>query len=544
MKIKIQDLKENPGILPFKLGTSKIKIASHTFLYYLDIPPIISQLNTLNTIYENIKNTIETSPLAYKSSLKNFYNHLDYEMNIVNQKIRLFELSKRNKRGLVNPLGSVIKFITGNLDHDDAVELYSNLEKLESSQNKIIKKTNMQLSITKNLMTHINKTMSLIVRNQETINQKVSELRKAINEVTFGFIHFLEIKDILNQLKVNLDSLLHFITEIENAITFAKLGVAHPSIITLDNLHKINLELKQMYNKDQLLFSKEENLQIYYNVIKTHAYFIADKIIITLNFPLVNSKLFNYYRLFSIPTKNKNTLLPPSSYLSISDTEYQYHINECVELDHSYLCEGQKLQQIQEADCITSLLSVQQEPKNCQYVPVQINKDIIEQINEGHYIGIFPNKEKLQTNCEQTNIVSLQGTYMFTVPPGCSLQTTHYNYTNQKGTLTGYPLVLEDIKLINVSIKKVAKLNIEKVSLNKLHELQLQSIQEEPLEEISTHQHISIFSSTISIVLIIIILALAFKKRRKHFQVWLRKRRQDCHPQELHPLDETQVVPP
>lgn len=55
MKVKIQELKENPGILPFKLGTSKVKIASHTFLYYINIPPIIHQLNNLNIMYKILK---------------------------------------------------------------------------------------------------------------------------------------------------------------------------------------------------------------------------------------------------------------------------------------------------------------------------------------------------------------------------------------------------------------------------------------------------------------------------------------------------------
>jgi len=544
MKIKIQDLKENPGILPFKLGTSKLKIASHTFLYYHNIPPIINQMNTLNKVHKNIKNIIDLSPLSFKEPLQNFYNHLDYEIITLNQKVQLFHLSKRNKRGLLNPLGSIIKFITGNLDNEDSLQIRNSLEKIETSQTNVIKKVNRQLSITQNLMVNINQTMSTIIKNQNTISQKLLELQEAINKVTFEFIHFLEIKDILSQLKLNLDSLLHFVTEIENAITFAKLGIAHPSIISLENLYKINLELSNLYNNDQLLIIKEDYLRSYYNIIKTNVYFFDDKIIFSLDFPLVNSKTFQYYRLFSIPTKNKTVLLPPSSYISLSDTEYQYHNEECTKLEHNYFCEANNLQSTQENDCITSLLSVQGEPKYCEYVPVQTNRDFIEEINEGHYIGIFPKKEKVQTNCEQTNIAVLQGTFLFTVPPGCSLQTTHYKYINKKGSLIGNPLILENIKLANISIKPVGNLNIEKVSLSKLHEIQLQTLQETPIEEIAAHKEILRWSSTTFILLIILFLAILITTKRKLLSKVLKTRKNTCHPLELKPLDETEVLPP
>ena len=165
MKVKIQDLKENPGILPFKLGISKIKMASHTFLYYINIPPIINQLNNINTLYNNTKTIIENAPITYKIALKNFHIHLDYELNTVNQKVYFLESTERHKRGLINSLGSIVKFFTGNLDYEDGVEIHKNLEKLESSQNNIIKKANMQLSITKNMMNHLNNTLSIIIRN-------------------------------------------------------------------------------------------------------------------------------------------------------------------------------------------------------------------------------------------------------------------------------------------------------------------------------------------------------------------------------------------
>ncbi|KAG5872823.1 hypothetical protein JTB14_023903 [Gonioctena quinquepunctata] len=93
---------------------------------------------------------------------------------------------------------------------------------------------------------------------------------------------------------------------------------------------------------------------------------------------------------------------------------------------------------------------------------------------EGHYIGVFPENQKLQTMCKEIDVALLKGTYLFTVTPSCSLKTSKCTYKNEKYFIVGNPITLQDIKGVNIPTMQVQKLNIKKVSLDKLHELKIE----------------------------------------------------------------------
>ena len=89
-------------------------------------------------------------------------------------------------------------------------------------------------------MSNINGTITLIVRNQNTIDNKTNELIQAINTTNFNLFLYTEAHEILKQIKLNLESLLNFLVEMENAITFTNLKIAHPSIICHQDQKGIN----------------------------------------------------------------------------------------------------------------------------------------------------------------------------------------------------------------------------------------------------------------------------------------------------------------
>lgn len=49
-------------------------------------------------------------------------------------------------------------------------------------------------------------------------------------------MNYMEIRDALDQIKLNLDALFKFLFEIENCITFGRLGILHPSIISIEEI--------------------------------------------------------------------------------------------------------------------------------------------------------------------------------------------------------------------------------------------------------------------------------------------------------------------
>lgn len=540
-RVQIQNLKSNPGILPFKLGNAKIKTASHTFLYYIHLRPLDNQVKSIINHYQKLEKTINSSSLTHRIPLYEAYKYLGYEISVVNQKMNSL-FPSRAKRGLINPMGSLIKYITGNLDEDDAKEIHQNILELENSQNNVIKKVNKQISLTNHLMQNFNNTVTTVTNNQKSIENKINEIISDLNTTEFNYVAYLEVHEVLDQIKVNLDSLLNFLTEIENAISFAALKILHRSIISPQDLRKLVDDLQNSHNLDQLLFSVSDYLK-YYSVVETNVFAIEKKIVFSLDFPLVHSDLFEHYHLFSIPNQNQCTLLPPSTYLTLSKTQYEYHEEGCIYLQPNYYCKNNHLLPMHEhPDCITSLLSIKQDLDQCRLVPVHIGNTIIEEIDSAHYIGIFPKSEKIQTSCIENEILILEGTYLFVIPPNCTITTARYVFKNEKKMFHGHPVSLLDVQDAKViPVLQVEKIKLEKTSLDKLHELQLQASQEEPIELLKSHTNYSKWSlsSVITILLAITcFLLLRFLRRR----IMNNKRRVPTFAMVM--VDETQVVPP
>ncbi|KAG5861204.1 hypothetical protein JTB14_006320 [Gonioctena quinquepunctata] len=70
--------------------------------------------------YDNTFHSATKHKPFFTTSFNNTYEHIEYEVNTVNQKCRSLSPQKRTKRTLIAPLGSLVKFISGNLDEQDA----------------------------------------------------------------------------------------------------------------------------------------------------------------------------------------------------------------------------------------------------------------------------------------------------------------------------------------------------------------------------------------------------------------------------------------
>lgn len=537
-RVQIQNLETNPGILPFKMGSARVKIGSHVFLHYIDLIPLKVQVDSITNQYFKLNFTINNSTPTHRIPLYESYKHLSYEVNVVNHKIDSLMASKRSKRGLINPLGSLIKAISGNLDQEDANEIHGNILQLENNQDKIITKVNKQWSLTTNLMKNINNTLTVVSNNQKAIENKINEMVYDLKRIEFNYVHYLEIHEIMDQIKLNLDSLLDFLNDVENAISFATLKTLHRNIVSPNDLQEIVKTLHKSHNELQLIFS-EENFIRYYSIVETTVFAIGNRIVFSLDFPLVHSDVFESFHLFSVPNKNNSIIIPPSTFLILNKEYYQYQNEECLDLQPNYFCKKNHLLPTREnSDCITSLLSTSSNLDKCQQVPVHLSRNIIEEIDSAHYIGILPETQKIQTSCEEDEVATLKGTYLFVIPPKCSLETSKLIYKNEKGIFHGHPVTLEEIKTFDVPLMQVEKIRLEKIPLDRLHELQLQASQEEPLEfsRLRNPQTDWLFWILFSIVLTIIAYIVA-KNGTKIIQIIRKSKIED-------PVTESQVVPP
>lgn len=453
--------------------------------------------------------------------------------------ISIYPHPKRIKRGLINGLGSIIKGFTGLMDNEDSEKFDKIILELKNNQNNLIRQNNRHLSLTNNLIKNVNETIALISHNQEIISDKIVIIKKELDKTLFDFTNYMEVRDALDQIRINLDAMHKFLSEIENCISFARLGVLHTSIISLEEMDFIVQKLKGTHNENQIIYNKRNQYFKYYDIVQTSVFLTKDKIIFTLDFPLVFADSFTHFRLFPIPTVNNTIIIPQSSYLTKSDTAYQYEENPCKFLDPEYLCLEQRLAyQSTEPDCIFSLLKIDAIHPNCQQAKIQVHHSRLEEINREYYIGIFPKRERIQTMCSRNEILSLKGSYIFRVPSDCQIKTTVYSYANTKGNLPGHPLLLPDVHIADATVNTTKRVDLLDTPLDKLHQLQLKAI--EPIDELNMMQENNphwIWPSYIMLFFIFVILGRKYYKHRHTLST-------TTSQPNSHPIDDAQVIPP
>ncbi|XP_074035881.1 uncharacterized protein [Leptinotarsa decemlineata] len=365
---------------------------------------------------------------TYLTSLHQYTEqHIDFQLKSVKEKLQsIYPLAIRKKRGLINGLGNIVKFVSGNLDQEDAQRYDAAIEKLQNNENQIVHSLNQQISLTHKILENNNKTFSLMIHNQNVIKESIEELN---NNST----HFLSLLDTYTQIKFNLDTLLSILTNIENAISFAKLGTLHHSIISIDDIKSILDSLLKYHSKDQLVYSEIEDSYKQYDITPVDAYFSNTKLIFALHIPLVHPETFSHYHLYSIPTQNFTTIIPKNSFFTMSNDMFQYDSGPCRYLNPNYLCPNNYLiDGTQESDCIFSILQVKYNEAVCQTATIVVNKPLIEEVSESNYIAIFPQQEKVQTRCDETDFVMLKGSFLIEIPYQCSIETSGHTPTRRE----------------------------------------------------------------------------------------------------------------
>lgn len=162
--IHVINLKQNPGLLTIETGNSFIKIGNHRLFHILE-------LDNYEPIFRKLLANIQG--IRTFSNFTDMFEILESKYGTVHSLFNNLRPKQRNKRGLFNFLGTGIKRITGNMDHNDYEQISKNIFELQIKNKRLINENNEQLKINLQLQNRIN---SIINR----LNQQQSEITKNI----------------------------------------------------------------------------------------------------------------------------------------------------------------------------------------------------------------------------------------------------------------------------------------------------------------------------------------------------------------------------
>lgn len=487
--IRLDSLDNGPGILPFNLGATKIISHFHTFLQDIDLGKIESHVNTVKAQLADA-----TYKLSHRdSTLFNYQiKHLYAKLDRVLMQLDTFRPT-RIKRGLINPIGTIIKSISGNLDNDDALKFENALHVLNRNDLTLSQSFNKHITLYKEMTIQQNQIISNLSINQRKLEKALTYVMNMTNNDNERIIHYAHLVQLFAILTENVQELLSEINRIENVLAFSRNKSVHHSILSVTDLKNMISQLKRIYNSDEII---EVDIRNYYEILSLASFFTESAVVVVVKFPITFSTEYQLYELCPVPNKNSLIIVPSAPYIASNSQDFVYIEAECPKVNSWHLCEQKIVHQIiSKPDCIQKLIQSQEIDATCKTTPISLTKEALIELDSYHYIITFPNSTKVKLSCGKERYQMLQGSFLVTVPQGCKIKTPELSIINLDNKLAGQPLELMALPHYEL-LAKTRSFNLKTTDLGSLRKIQNQiSMQDEiQVESLDT---IGIYHTTI-----------------------------------------------
>lgn len=348
------------------------------------------------------------------------------------------EISFRKKRALINVLGSIIRTITGNLDQTDALKYETAISQLSKNQQNIKYIMKEQISLTLSAIEKFNKTLSSLSHNQRVLKTRIMQIENIVKNIELGAAESYELllfNTIFTQLITAMSIIIRILENLENAITFAKQAVLHPSILEPEDLLLEINKVTPFLSQGKLPFSARiENIFLYEKIAKIKAYQKDSKIIFIVELPIVELEPYNHYHLYTFPSEVKNNLfqviVPNNKFLYLNEQSYCLTNQNCQEVrSGEALCHLPSVHRITgNSPCEIQLLHYSRNYSNCHIQQIKMLNKKVQKIHENQWIAIIPNEITIGIECQENkeNQV-LKGSYVIKLPAGCRLHIEEIN---------------------------------------------------------------------------------------------------------------------
>lgn len=488
--IEIEEITKNVGIIPIDLGLAKLKTSYHTFVHNFKLEEFINQLDNIELYYNEILNyfyehcqkcylnvytnieTVTESGSKLRDVL-NYFKFINHTKDVINEKLEIIMFKNvRTKRGLVNGLGSIVKFISGNLDAYDGEKYDKILNDLKNNQNNIERQMDAQYSISYNIIKEFNKTIKDVADNFDELQIKLVHVSNQVND----HVKIEQFRNILVQLNIIYSIMLQVVTDVENSLTFCKLGTLHPSLISAQELYEEMSKIVPYY-KDRLPIEfKLENIWEIENLLEVNCKINSKEIVYFMNLPIVEPYDYTYYKMYSVPTLYENhyvTAIPKVRYVLVRKTMSKEIvlglIEKCNDRVHTVaICSFTQVSH-QDIDCEKTLIK-SSVPSECVYVNLVIENNVINWIPElEQYLLIFVNKDIIKIkNDVESKEQSLKGIYLL------KINNEIVTYKDQmlissSNIRAGHPKLLDATKLdLNFEKQPNFTVTLQKLELNEI----------------------------------------------------------------------------
>ena len=499
-EITLTNLNDSHGLIQFDLGPGRIIERYNNFIHIIrlnDYKNSIEKISSSIDFLEN-KNTIANSVLVTKLKLKELKN-----------KLKTLTPIKRNRRGLINGLGTVIKCITGNMDENDAISINSQISELQSNEEKFENAFKNQNSLNnelierlKNVTDHINQqheNIEKFLRNHLTLeNNRIDKEENTLNDIQY-----------INLINYNIDLLSNHISNIAESIVLAKLNVISKFILSHEELENIskNLPIETISNE-----------QIY-ELLGLQAYYNDSNIIFNIKIPIISLEKSRFFHLIPLPiNKTKEIITKP--YITYNKNNIRFYDEPCLNIEKQFFCHETENKEVNdESSCIGQTL--QNKTAHCNFNDVGYIQSISSPENSFILFKNMP-KTLIISNC-RTPLQEVEGTALIKFK-NCTVNINGAEYEDKQQRYW------DQVNLTTLAHSKIhAKAVNEILSLQKLKQFEIQN-NENVVEIKRATTKTNVFTYTAIGILCVAILAVFLYATKKIRVYYISQLMQDSAP--------------
>ncbi|XP_053602165.1 uncharacterized protein LOC128670489 [Plodia interpunctella] len=514
--VTLNTLDNGPGILPFKLGPTKMITHYHSFLYYIDLDMISLTINSVKSQIDSFRSDLNNKTASlYEPHISHLYNKIEMLL----EQIHSFQHT-RSRRGLVDGLGSIIKSVSGNLDYTDAIKYDNAIKVLQNNEKQLETELNEHISLGKEWIAKHSIVLDSIVKNQNRLANSIDHILNSDASRDYDMIKYAHLAQYLIIISDNTDNLYEEIHNLENMVAFIQSKTTAHYMINISTLNSTISRLRQLYSEEQII---NIDLREYYEIIKTGSYYVGNKLAIVFMVPIASPLTYTLYKLSIAPNKQNQILVPIQPYVAIQETDSMYIATECPKVNTWYICKEELQQKIRDnEDCIQHLIMDQSISSSCQFIHANLTSSALEKLDDQHYTISLPTTTRLHISCRQEYYKNLQGTYLVSVPPSCMLKTLDFVISNVQNRIKGHAVQIAELPTEELATSKLQPtVRLNSINLEHLHETNAKISLQHPAtlqkNDLSSLYHTTIPSYTLlfGTFIFALILTLYWKLRRR-----------------------------
>lgn len=324
----------------------------------------------------------------------------------------------RKKRGLINGIGTAIKWLAGNPDAEDA-QFYSDaINSIMNNEKQTKVLMQQQVSILSSTISNFNNSFFKMNENIGVLNKNLKEFNhfaRDLNNIQHAYEIESQISNHLILLIEMTDEILFNLQNYVNDVSLIQHGIINYRLLPPEALYQelskisINISLPIPLNI--------ENIYYYYRIMNLKSFIKDNLLTIALEIPIASSQSLDLYHMFSLPHPHNedNSLFsyiePSKSYLLISPLRTIYlladKLENCMEYHpREWICKEMPTLKKADSSCEVQLLMkiTNEIPSSCIKRSFIADVEIWHKMDENEWLYSLSNPTRISIICDEESL--------------------------------------------------------------------------------------------------------------------------------------------